>query len=114
MKVEIKVPKTTFGRTLYSLLEPLTLCDIDVPKGFITDGASIPRGLWWLFPPVGRYFKAAVVHDYLLTSGSYFSYANLKFRDALEEQGVKPWVTFLMYHAVVIHFMFKKGDRYAT
>lgn len=38
---------------------------IIVPKGFITDGASIPRPLWWLLPAWGRYSRAAVVHDYL-------------------------------------------------
>jgi len=114
MVVNIIFPTKTFEKTLYRLEQPLKLAGVDVPKDFITDGASIPRGLWWLFPPVGRYFKAAVVHDYLLTSGNYFSYANKKFREALEEQGVKPWVTFLMYHAVVIHFMFKKGDKYPT
>lgn len=38
---------------------------ITVPMGFVTDLASIPRGLWNLFPPHGRYDYAAVVHDYL-------------------------------------------------
>ena len=36
-----------------------------VPSGFITDFASVPRGLWNIFPPHGRYSKAAVLHDYL-------------------------------------------------
>lgn len=39
--------------------------DIIVPAGFDTDFASVPRGLWNLFPPDGDYVKAAVVHDYL-------------------------------------------------
>lgn len=38
---------------------------IDVPAGFKTDLASIPRGLWNVLPPVGRYDAAAVVHDLL-------------------------------------------------
>jgi hypothetical protein len=38
---------------------------IAIPKGFITDFASVPRALWWLLPPWGNYGKAAVVHDYL-------------------------------------------------
>jgi hypothetical protein len=38
----------------------------EVPIGFWTDGASIPRALWALFPPFGRYAKAAVLHDHLL------------------------------------------------
>jgi hypothetical protein len=38
---------------------------IRVPKSFITDGASVPHSLQWLYNPFGRYIKAAVVHDYL-------------------------------------------------
>lgn len=36
-----------------------------VPVGFVTDFASVPRLLWWLFPPRGKHTKAAVLHDYL-------------------------------------------------
>lgn len=36
-----------------------------VPKGTETDFASVPRGLWNLFPPDGTYTAAAVVHDCL-------------------------------------------------
>lgn len=38
---------------------------ITVPRGFITDYASVPRGLWNIFPPQGKYSAGAVVHDYL-------------------------------------------------
>lgn len=38
---------------------------IQVPAGFITDFASVPRVLWVLFPRWGKYGNAAVVHDYL-------------------------------------------------
>ena len=40
-----------------------------VPQGFLTDGASIPRPLWLLLPPWGRYGQAAVLHDYLIEGG---------------------------------------------
>lgn len=36
-----------------------------IHTNFITDFASIPRGLWNLFPPTGSYGKGAVVHDFL-------------------------------------------------
>lgn len=42
---------------------------IAVPTGFVTDLASIPRGLWNILPPIGRYDRAAVVHDYLYACG---------------------------------------------
>lgn len=38
---------------------------VSVPKGFITDLASIPRVFWNLLPPFGKYTNAAIVHDYL-------------------------------------------------
>lgn len=38
---------------------------ITVPKGFITDGASIPKVFWSIFSPFGEYFKAALIHDWL-------------------------------------------------
>ena len=38
---------------------------IAVPKGFLTDGASIPQFLWSMLPTWGAYSRAAVIHDYL-------------------------------------------------
>lgn len=40
---------------------------ITVAKYFVTDFASIPRipGLWFIFPPMGRYAAAAIIHDFL-------------------------------------------------
>jgi len=38
---------------------------IIVPDGFITDFASVPRIVWSIYPPIGKYTKAAIVHDFL-------------------------------------------------
>lgn len=38
---------------------------VDIPTGFLTDGASVPRIFWGLIPPWGKYGAAAIVHDYL-------------------------------------------------
>ena len=39
---------------------------ITVPRGFVTDFASIPQAFWSAdLSPNGRYSKAAIVHDYL-------------------------------------------------
>jgi hypothetical protein len=40
---------------------------IEVPAGFITDGASVPRFLWAICPTWGSYSRAAVIHDFLGT-----------------------------------------------
>ncbi len=38
---------------------------ITVPAGFETDFASIPWGLWNLFPPLGPWARPAIIHDFL-------------------------------------------------
>ena len=37
---------------------------IIVPKGFLFDGASVPRFLWWLLSPVDLLLIPGLVHDY--------------------------------------------------
>jgi len=39
---------------------------IYIPKGYRTDFATVPRFLWSLVPPVGRWSKATIVHDWLI------------------------------------------------
>ena len=47
------------------------VCDsgeiIHVQQGLITDLASTPRIIWWVYPPFGLYTGAAIVHDKLYT-----------------------------------------------
>lgn len=44
---------------------PKTKQVFEVPRGFVTDMASVPRLFWTAFPPCGKYTPAAVVHDYI-------------------------------------------------
>ena len=38
---------------------------IVVPTGFVADGASVPRGFWWLYPSFGEAYEPATwLHDY--------------------------------------------------
>ena len=74
---------------------------ITVPKGFVTDFASIPRVFWRLLPPWGRYGKAAVIHDWLYGQGiGNRERADLIFLEAMEVLGVKAWKRNCMYWAV--------------
>ena len=43
---------------------------ITVPKGFKTDFATVPPLFQVFFPVIGRYNKAAILHDYLYESDS--------------------------------------------
>lgn len=38
---------------------------IVVPVGAQTDGASTPHALWPTLPPFGKYWRAAILHDWL-------------------------------------------------
>ena len=78
-----------------------------VPEGYLTDFASVPRGLWNIFPPTGAYGKAAVVHDFLyqqrivhtnVNNAQYFgkyyvsrSQADKIFLEAMNVLGVRWW-----------------------
>ena len=37
----------------------------EVKAGATSDGASTPRGIWVTIPPFGKYWLAAVLHDFL-------------------------------------------------
>ena len=46
---------------------------IEVPVGFVSDGASIPKIFWFIVgsPLTGKYRGAAILHDYLYYSTRY-------------------------------------------
>lgn len=86
---------------------------VKVPSGFVTDFASIPRGLWNLFPPIGRYGKAAVLHDYLYQKrivtdsryldGAWFvtrAEADHIFLEAMQVLGVGFFTRYVIYAGV--------------
>ena len=85
--------------------------NITVPAGFKTDFASIPRLARLLIPKLGRYNKAAVVHDacyqrkYTAHMGLiYYTFdrrtSDLIFLDAMADLGVAKWKRLLMYYGV--------------
>lgn len=45
---------------------------VTVPKGFLTDGATIPKLFQWLLPAFGEYEQATTLHDWLCEN--YFIY----------------------------------------
>ena len=73
-----------------------------VPKGFVTDLASIPRLFRW-FITGHELRRAAVVHDYLyqMNYGSRRE-VDLLFRKAMRDAGVKKIKMHLAYLAVRI------------
>jgi len=53
------------GPNKWQLLEDWQSPFMLIPKGFITDGASVPRFFWWFASPTGDLFEASIVHDYM-------------------------------------------------
>ncbi|ALF22007.1 DUF1353 domain-containing protein [Fusobacterium animalis] len=78
--------------------------DIKVFKGFITDGASVPKSLQWLYNPYGKYINAAVIHDYLYSvynnTGINRTLADKIFRHIMKEIGVDDRTVRRFYNAV--------------
>jgi len=76
-----------------------------VPRGYISNHASVPRGLWNLLPPSGTHTPAAVVHDFLCDSEVDLSLADQIFNQVMKETGVPWWRRFFMYAGVrIAHF----------
>ena len=111
MVKETKLILTPSGFKTWELTEDFiqntSIGQIKVPKGFKTDLASIPRFLWILLPPFGRYSQAAVIHDYLYESKLYTrEEADKIFRELMLRYGTYKWKAKIMYHAVRV-FGFK-------
>ena len=103
----------------FKLLRPLPyrsrlLRFLEVPAGYRTDFASVPRFFWRIFPPMGRYARAAVVHDYLCDVSPKVcdhKTAAAVFLEAMTFAGVPTWKRKAMHRAVVwFGPKFRKGD----
>jgi hypothetical protein len=80
---------------------------IEVPIGFITDFASIPKLFWNVLSPWGVYGKAAVIHDWLYkNNGKVGKYTYTRkqcdqiFLEAMVVLKVGNFTRWLMYNAV--------------
>lgn len=79
-----------------------TVETIIVPAGFKSDGASVPKGITWVFPRIGgRYTKAAILHDYMYVNriGSKAE-ADLVFYEACRVLGLNKTVAKLFHWGV--------------
>jgi hypothetical protein len=103
----IRAEWTEDGDTM-TLIEEATFTDKagrvwKAPKGFTTDGASIPRALWaWIGSPFnGKYRIAAVFHDSAYrTLGIPKDDADRMFHEAMLESGCDQITARLMFEGV--------------
>lgn len=74
---------------------------IKVPKGFITDLASIPRIFWPILSPIDEYAKAAVLHDWLYYTGMYpKTKTEYIFNEAMQVLNTPEWKRKAVFNAV--------------
>ncbi|ANE34350.1 putative protein (DUF1353 domain) [Campylobacter hyointestinalis subsp. lawsonii CCUG 27631] len=76
---------------------------IYIPKGFVTNGANIPRVFWSIFPPNSpEYISAVVIHDYLCDeakSKADYKYADKMLYEAMISLEVAKWKCKVFYLA---------------
>jgi hypothetical protein len=100
LPVDLLIPEKWYNPVMYKLHDDMHIDGIHVPKGFVSDGATVFRLLWVIFPPVCRYLRATLVHDYLLEYGYGWGKANRHFRRVLRHSDVPIWRRYLMIGAV--------------
>lgn len=98
-----------FKDPIYFLTKPILwmpnrdqdLPQVKVPKGFVTDLASIPRMFWSLLRPDGEYTYPAIIHDYLYwTQNISKEKSDLIFRLAMEDFNINSATSLIIYNAV--------------
>jgi hypothetical protein len=89
------------GSILWRPNEGQTFQLVEVPAGFVTDLASIPRVFWQVLRPEGRYAYAAVVHDYLYwTQSRSREESDQILNFAMEDSKVSSVERWAIYQAV--------------
>jgi len=94
------IPATHWWKkSTWELVEPYHSMNghVTVQPGFVTDGASIPSMFKNIFRPTGRYFGAAIVHDFILDSvpqppnKEEWEYANAEFKEEMTNLKIMNW-----------------------
>ena len=112
-----KVVISPVGKDKYELMKSYVYKGIRIPKGYVTNGADIPRIFWSIFPPNSpEYMSAIVIHDYLCEKYPEVSYkeADKKFYEAMLDIGVAKWKAKTFYFYCNFYHQLKeviKGDK---
>lgn len=97
-----KVATDTFNRTLWMTLNTFryyldqSRClYVEIPLGYLTDGATVPSIATSLFPRFDVYAQSALVHDYLC------EYLSVKDKDGNDVAISRARADELFYHAML-------------
>lgn len=81
--------------------------------GSVTDFASIPRVLWIMWPPDGKYRRAATIHDHMYRMGTFpRAIADTIFLEAMDEDGVSKFSRSCIYLGVRLGGAWSYKDRH--
>lgn len=90
--------RTNFGKyeTLedwkYTLFFDGTEDFLNIPAGFCTNGASIPRIFWAILSPFDpRYMEEATIHDFICDKGQYARADDWFERLLIDNTEIKTW-----------------------
>lgn len=107
-------PRHWWQRPKISLTQGIHVCGYDIPPGFVTDGATVPRILWPIAHPWGKGLEAAILHDWLLRTQADRYHADREYHGALLWYGVKPGAALAMYAAVRLWSLVATGTRWGA
>lgn len=100
------MPKSSRGRfkthvdLLHTLINGRSLF---IPKGTVSNGASVPRLLWGIYSPYGTYTYPAVVHDFLYENNLYSrKFADRQFLMDMGKCNTNKFTKWLFYLVVRI------------
>ena len=104
-KVEL-LPKSSKGRfkTLEHISHQLINgMELFIHKGYVSNGASVPRILWGIYSPYGTYTNPAIVHDYLYENNLYSrKFSDKQFLIDMGKCGTNKFTKWLFYIVVRI------------
>jgi hypothetical protein len=103
--INVKVHEEDERGNVYTLTVPILYCGLEIPAGFESDGASVPRFFWrCVFPPgEPRALLAAFVHDFIYRThpkGWTKKEADNEFYHLLCVQGIPRASAWLAYQGV--------------
>ena len=94
---------TPCNKHRYRLQQDYCYKEVTVPKGYLTNGANIPRVFWSFYPPnLSDIMEAVVVHDYLCDL-EHYEKADKYFKELLELSDIKRVSVLILWGAVRIY-----------
>jgi len=88
------------------VLRDVNLFGVDIPEGFETDGASVPRLFWFIISPYTEALYAAIAHDFQLSvdgkNAKRRKRIDQMFYFNLRDSGINPIRSYAAYFGVRI------------